>query len=94
MIIKKKADVMHFLENFDYFTKTEGLKSYFAFDWYHNGTITLIQYPNNSFSYHRKCDLFWDIKEISPELKELKKLVWENRKFVNKAIKKAKCLTT
>lgn len=79
MIIKKKADVIYFLENFSYFAKGNLQKWYILF----NGT-TLMQYPDNSFSYHRKNDLLCDLHETPfDEVKEIEKFVWERRKSIN-----------
>jgi hypothetical protein len=93
MIIKKKENILEFLENFSLFAARDFHKDYFVFRSKHGGVITLMKYNDNSFSYHRKNEMYWDLYETPfDEVIKIERFVWEHRKGINKKI--AKCLTT
>ncbi|QGQ46371.1 hypothetical protein [Metabacillus sediminilitoris] len=88
MKIKTKADIEKFIQRFDDFSQRDDTKLYLTVkDTKHDGTITIMKYDNNVFTYHRKNESFWDIKEQIIESKDLYKLIWKNRKSINKFLK-------
>jgi hypothetical protein len=84
MIIKKKLDVCLFLVHFTDFSHWDGEKHYMVIkDHERQGTITLMKYWPESFTYHRSNKLFCDIKELPLDTS----FIWNNRKGINKQIK-------
>ncbi|MEW5567403.1 hypothetical protein [Rossellomorea marisflavi] len=57
-LIKSKKDAAHFLEVFEGCAKWDGSKHYIQL-----AGITLMKYPDGRYTFHRKNDLFEDIKE-------------------------------
>lgn len=85
MVIKKKIDASLFLVYFSDFAEWDGKKHYIVLeDHLHEGTITLIHYFPDQFTYHRKNDRFTDWREIPLD----KETVWKYRKEINKLLKK------
>jgi hypothetical protein len=85
-MIKRKSDVQEFLYSFCLHSKWDGKKFYFVIN-HPEGTITLMQYPDEHFTVHRMSDVFCDISETSIEGEELNQLIWRYRKFINRGIK-------
>jgi hypothetical protein len=84
MIIKKKLDICLFLVHFTDFSEWNGEKHYMIIeDYKYQGTITLMKYWPESFTYHRTNKYFCDIKEIPLD----NSFIWNNRKVINKQIK-------
>ncbi|MCA1058137.1 hypothetical protein LCL96_04290 [Rossellomorea aquimaris] len=77
-MIRKKIDAAHFLVYFADYAKWDGFKHYIQLDG-----ITLMQYDDGSCTFHRKNDLFEDIRELEMN----SDFVWKNRKVINKHIK-------
>jgi hypothetical protein len=86
MQIRKKSDVNVFLTSFSQFADSNLNKLYFTFPWEHNGTITVMKYPN-AFSVHRKNDVMWDLHEVAMDEKEIEHFIWSHRRFINPVLK-------
>jgi hypothetical protein len=78
MIIKKKIDAAHFIVHFMDFAKWDETKYYIQLPG-----VTLMQYEDGTCTYHRKNELFEDIREIEFD----REFVWRNRKMINELIK-------
>jgi hypothetical protein len=50
-----------------------------------------MKYPNGEFTYHRKNENYWDIKEIKMENDILMEIIWVFRKTINNLIKIKVC---
>lgn len=84
MIIKSKADIKTFLISFSLLSEWDGSKFFFTVeDPNHPGTITYIQYPDGKTTFHRKNELFWDLKEQPI----IERDIWRNRRILNKHLK-------
>lgn len=80
-MIKRKRDIPKFLKNFVTFATWDGTKHYLTID-----DTTLMLYDDGSFTYYRKKERFWDLKEIELEPEELQEFLWDNRKEINKKV--------
>jgi hypothetical protein len=78
MIIKKKIDAAHFLVHFCDYAEWDGTKYFIKLEG-----VTLMQYTDGSCTYHRKNELFEDIREIEMD----REYVWRNRKVVNEFLR-------
>lgn len=86
MIIKKKVDASHFLVYFSDIAEWDGKKHYLVVDDHiYGGTITLIYYFPEDFTYHRMNDRFIDWRELPLD----KETVWIYRKGINKVLKES-----
>lgn len=93
MLIRKKTDIKEILNNFEKHAEWDetGRKHYFFFhDQKRGGDITIMKYPEGSWTIHSKGETYCDENETLMEMQELVSLVWEHRKFVNKALEKEK----
>lgn len=89
MIIKRKADIDSFLEEFSTFSEWDGVKNYLSVPYKKmNGMITLLQYEDGTFTIYRKNECFWDIREVPLNFEEVKDLIWKNRRIFNEYLKK------
>jgi hypothetical protein len=86
MIIKKKVDASLFLVYFSDFAEWDGKKHYLIVeDHINGGTITLIYYFPETFTYHRKNESFTDWREIPLN----SEMIWKHRKGINKVMKES-----
>lgn len=86
MIIRKKVDASLFLVYFSDIAEWDGQKHYLVIhDHINDGTITLIYYFPDHFTYHRTNDYFTDWRELSLD----KEIIWQYRKEINKVLKKS-----
>jgi predicted SAM-dependent methyltransferase len=84
-VIKKKADAEYFLNHFQSLSEWDGTKHYLTFeDTKNKGYLTVMNYPNEEFTFYRKNELFWDLEEHPLTSQSL---IWEHRKAINKVIK-------
>jgi hypothetical protein len=91
MIIKSKANIRVFLDSFQVFSQWDGTKHYFQFeDGLPSGSITLMKYPDGTFTLYQKNKYFWDTKEQPYSTGELLSKLWYYRKHLNTSIKKQK----
>ena len=87
-MIKKKADITDFLNQFEVIANNDGAKNFLTFNTKKpKGTLTIMKYPNGQFTYHRKNELYWDIKEIQISNEILPDIIWVFRKAINERIK-------
>jgi hypothetical protein len=88
MIIKSKANIREFLDSFEDFSQWDGTKHYFLFhDGLPDGFITLMKYPEGSFTIYQKNKYFWDTKEQPHSIGELLSKLWYYRKRMNESLK-------
>jgi hypothetical protein len=88
MIIKSKENIREFLNCFEVFSQWDGTKDYFLFtDGLPEGSITLMKYPDGTFTLYQKNKYFWDTKEQPQEMSELVRKLWYYRRHVNLSIK-------
>jgi hypothetical protein len=91
MIIKSKDNIREFLDSFDSFSQWDGTKHYFHFeDGLPSGSITLMKYPDGTFTLYQKNKYFWDTKEQPHCIGELLSKLWCYRKRINESLKKGK----
>jgi hypothetical protein len=50
------------------------------------GILTIMKSKAGVFYYHRKNEMYWDIKEIKVEIGMLTDIIWTFRQAVNKSI--------
>ena len=87
-MIKKKADIMAFMNRFEEFSSRDGLKNFLTFNTKNpKGMLTIIKYPDGKFTYHRKNELYWDINEIQMSNEILPDIIWAFRKAINERLK-------
>ncbi|MDQ1003939.1 hypothetical protein QFZ28_004339 [Neobacillus niacini] len=88
MVIKRKKEAVTFLDNFTKYANFDGQKYYLTLETDNpNGTLTIMKYNNGEFTYHRKNELYWDIKEIKTDIDMLTDIIWGFRKAINECIK-------
>ncbi|MBT2733681.1 hypothetical protein [Bacillus sp. ISL-7] len=93
MVIKKKSDVEDFLSHFQAFSEWDGTKHYLTFeDTKNKGYLTLMSYPNEGFTFYRKNNSFWDMKEHPIHENEIIGFLWKHRKALNSYLKAAEYL--
>jgi hypothetical protein len=87
-LISSKCEVHEFLKNFESFALRNGEKYYLLIETKKpKGILTIIKSKDGSFYYHRKNELYWDLKEINVESGMLTDIVWTFRKAINISIK-------
>jgi hypothetical protein len=87
-LISSKCEVHEFLENFESFARCNGDKYYLLIETINpKGTLRILKSQDGSFFYHRKNELYWDLKEISVESDMLTDIVWTFRQAINKSLK-------
>ncbi|MCA0987576.1 hypothetical protein [Guptibacillus algicola] len=89
-VVKSKREIRELLSNFkriaDY--DATGKKYYIVFDDYEReGQWTLMKYDDGSYTIHGKGNTYCDKEEKVVSTEALQKLLWENRKAVNKVIR-------
>lgn len=87
-MIKSKREISGFLRNFEIYANWDGEKYYLTIDTVKpKGTLTIMKYGHDIFTFHRKNELYWDIKEIEIEKDMLKDILWGFRKVINECIR-------
>ncbi|MCM2532738.1 hypothetical protein NDK43_10525 [Neobacillus pocheonensis] len=88
-LIRRKKEISGFLTNFQSYADWDGGKYYLSLNTDNpKGTLTLIKYPDGKFTYHRKNESYWDIKEIRVDNDILMEIIWGFRKAINECIRK------
>ncbi|WP_377889975.1 hypothetical protein [Alkalihalobacillus sp. R86527] len=91
-VIKSMREVSALLSDFkkiaDY--DSTGKKHYIIFeDHVREGHWTVMKYDDGTYSIHGKGETYCDKEERVVSTEELKKMLWENRKAVNKVVREA-----
>lgn len=89
-VIKSKREIRELLLNFKEIANydTTGEKHYIVFDDYEReGHWTVMNYDDGTYSIHGKGDTYCDKEEKVVSTEALQKMLWENRKAVNKVIR-------
>lgn len=91
-MIRRKKEIPEFINGFETYANWDGKKYYLTLDTINpKGTLTLMKYPNGEFTYHRKNENYWDIKEIKMDNDILMEIIWVFRKSINNLIKIKVC---
>jgi hypothetical protein len=86
-MLKSKWEVRVFLKTFEVFANWDGEKHFLTMETENpNGILTIMKYPDGIFYYHRKNELYWDIREIIVETEILTDIIWAFRLAINKSI--------
>ena len=86
-MIMVDSEIIGFLNDFERYASMDGVKYYLSLNTIRpNGTLTIMKYPDGSFTYHRKNDHYWDINEIKIDLDHLSDIIWGFRKTINEMI--------
>jgi hypothetical protein len=86
-MITRMSEIIGFLNHFERYAYLDGTKYYLTLNTISpNGTLTIMKYPNGNFTYHRKNEHYWDIREIDIELEMLSEIIWGFRKTINELI--------
>lgn len=86
-MITRISEISGFLHDFDRYAQHDGSKYFLTLNTVSpNGTLTIIKYPEGKFTYHRKNENYWDIKEIEIEKDMLSEIIWGFRKTINEMI--------
>lgn len=84
VVIKRKADIQAFLDAFPRLADWGGGKHYICLvDAETGGTITLMRSSDGVYTFHRKNDRFWDVREL-PLTDDV---IWKNRKVINRLLR-------
>jgi hypothetical protein len=87
-MISSKNEIKEFLTTFESYALCNGKRYYLLIETKKpKGTLTIIKSPDGSFYYHRKNELYWDLKETKVESGILTDIIWTFRKAINKSIK-------
>jgi hypothetical protein len=87
-VLKSKSEVQVFLKIFEAFANWDGEKHFLTMETENPmGILTIMKSSDGDFYYHRKNELYWDIKEIKVETGILTDIIWTFRQAVNKSIK-------
>ena len=86
-MLNSKEEVHVFLKTFEVFANWNGKKHFLTMETDNpKGILTILKSPDGEFYYHRKNELYWDIKEIMVEKDILTDIIWAFRTAVNKSI--------
>ena len=87
-MLKSKWEVHVFLKTFEAFANWDGEKHFLAMETENpRGILTIMKSPEGAFYYHRKNELYWDIREIKVETDMLTDIIWAFRLAIHKSIK-------
>jgi hypothetical protein len=87
-MLKSKGEIQVFLKIFEAFANWDGEKHFLTMETENpKGTLTIMKSREGAFYYHRKNELYWDIREIKVETDILTDIIWAFRKAINKSIK-------
>jgi hypothetical protein len=86
-MITRINEIAGFLYDFERYAQLDGTKYFLTLNTVSpNGTLTIMKYPEGHFTYHRKNENYWDIKEIAIEQDMLSEIIWGFRKTINEMI--------
>lgn len=94
-VIRSKKDIEELLLNFKKVANYDptGEKHYIVFnDNDRNGQWTVMKYDEATYSVHGKGESYCDKEETFVSIEDLQKMLWENRKAVNKLVREARAL--
>ncbi|MEH7180299.1 hypothetical protein [Neobacillus vireti] len=87
-MLKSREEVQVFLKTFEVFANWNGEKHFLTMDTENpKGILTIIKSSEGEFYFHRKNELYWDIKEIKVDTDILIDIIWAFRQAINKSIK-------
>jgi hypothetical protein len=88
ILLKSKREVQVFLKTFEAFANWDGKKHFITMETENpKGILTIMKSTDDEFYYHRKNELYWDIKEINVETDILIDIIWAFRQAINESIK-------
>jgi hypothetical protein len=86
-VLESRREVQVFLNIFEAFANWDGEKHFLTMETENpKGILTIMKSKDGIFYYHRKNELYWDIKEIKVETDMLTDIIWTFRRAVNKSI--------
>lgn len=86
-LLESKWEVHVFLKTFEAFANWDGEKHFITMETENPmGILTIMKSGKGEFYYHRKNELYWDIKAINVETDILIDIIWAFRKAVKKSI--------
>ncbi|WP_335497196.1 hypothetical protein [Neobacillus drentensis] len=81
------SEINGFLHDFEKYARLDGTKYFLTLHTVRpNGTLTIMKYQDGNFTYHRKNENYWDIKEIDIEFEMLSEIIWGFRQTINEMI--------
>lgn len=86
-MILRISEITEFLHDFERYAHQDGIKYFLTLNTVNpKGTLTIMKYPEGNFTYHRKNENYWDIKEVDIDLDMLSDIIWGFRKTINEMI--------
>jgi hypothetical protein len=86
-MLTRMSEITEFLNHFERYAHLDGPKYYLTLNTVSpNGTLTIMKYPDGKFTYHRKNEQYWDIKEIDIDIDMLSDIIWGFRKTINELL--------
>jgi hypothetical protein len=87
-LLNSKWEVHVFLKTFEAFANWDGEKHFITMETENpKGILTIMKSQEGIFYYHRKNELYWDLKEIKVETDILTDIIWAFRMAINKSLK-------
>ncbi|MEH7113234.1 hypothetical protein V7124_12730 [Neobacillus niacini] len=87
-MLNSKWEVQVFLNTFEAFANWDGEKHFITMETENpKGILTIMKSEEGTFYYHRKNELYWDLREIKVETEILTDIIWAFRIAINKSIK-------
>lgn len=87
-MLNSKWEVQVFLNTFEAFANWDGEKHFITMETENpKGILTIMKSEEGTFYYHRKNELYWDLREIKVETEILTEIIWAFRIAINKSIK-------
>jgi hypothetical protein len=87
-MLKGKGEIHVFLKTFEAFANWDGEKHFLTMETENpKGILTIMKSREGDYYYHRKNELYWDIREIKVETDILIDIIWAFRQAINKSIK-------
>ncbi len=84
-------EVTGFINHFERYANLDGTKYFFTLNTVSpNGTLTIMKYPDGMFTYHRRNEQYWDIREMDMDEEMLSDIIWGFRKTINESILESK----
>ncbi len=87
-MIGNRSEASNFLSEFETYAQWDGGKFYLTIETVNPvGTLTIMKSEEGNFFYHRKNELYWDLKEIMIDTGVLADIIWVFRTAFNHSIK-------
>lgn len=87
IMLRSRWEVLDFLRNFESYANWDGEKFYLSLETEKpKGILTLMKSKEGAYYYHRKNELYWDLKEMDVDRGILSDIIWTFRTQITKSL--------